>query len=122
MRAIDTFRSDGASEYGCFVEYYTTVHSRLFLEIRFKHYVGYIQFWAVKFFSGPMMWHGLDFQVAPPEMTLEFIRNHREFDQIHDSIITDDYRLYYLDKPRFQVQIVATDVAQVDELPEDAFR
>lgn len=122
MNALDTFKSEDAAQYWCQVEYYAITHTpMLLLKILFKRYVGYIQFWSVQHINAPMNWQGLDFQIASPQMTLEFARNHNRFDTLDDEVLIDNFKLYHIDRPRLQVQIVAMSVFQSDKIPKEKY-
>ena len=122
MKALETFQLEEAIHYRCKIEAYTSTHSMLLVRIDFEGYVGYILFSFVQFFNGPKWWQGLDFQIASPQMTLDFMRRHSGFDYIKDREILDHYKLFHIERPRLQVQIVAEKVAQSEARPKYAYR
>lgn len=100
MKAIQTFQLEQADQYWCNVDFFTTSHSSLYVEAKYKDDVRFICFSSMKYYQGPLVWQGLNFQIASTQEMLAFSRGQSRFDSLPNEHILEVCTLYYLDKPR----------------------
>lgn len=102
-------------EYACVVRKYSAGHSALHIQAvsNFKPPdIFYMVFYPVEFFSGPMTWQGVDFQIGSAEETLEIFNRIERYRHVSKQALMNrpyNLRLYIIKTPLGLIQIVAAE-------------
>jgi hypothetical protein len=93
----------------CNVERFTIGHQVLdinvydpILEKKYR-----LTFVGVVFFSGPINWNGVEFEIAAPDECLSILKKIVRFDKIPDEYLLELYKLYKVKNQRIPIEIIS---------------
>lgn len=95
-----------AEKYWCQIYHYNLGHSELSIHLVYETENYYLHFSGVRYFCGPMIWQGANFQLASAEQCLELVRRIRKSVQIPDEMIPEVFQLYSMKLGTSQVDIL----------------
>ncbi len=103
--------------YLCEVVRYLNVHNSLAIRFRNSDNSGeifYVEFVSVQYYSGPMVWNSVHFEVATPQECATLLRRIPDFKNLTENEIShktsphsDGYKLYRSTDQEFFVEIIA---------------
>lgn len=117
-RSSSLFPIHDADEYICSIYKYEIGHSGLYLKVsNHREPPFYLYFAGVEYFSGPPSWQGVNFLIIEnAENRIGTLRSISYFAKWSENKLLERLQVYKVNKPSWDVIIVAVEVQKVDNV------